>query len=153
MGESGRFIVSEVSSIACKVIGVRSRPRNMVYINDGVYGNFMNALIEPPIPSPTILNLTIDPVASQASHEANYEYMIWGRTCDSTDKVIHDCKFRPPLRVHDWLLLRSMGGKCCQHSYQNYCSFVLILPTKKSTHKRHCTEVLWFFQRDHDALH
>lgn len=82
MAEPGRFIASEAFSLACKVVGVRSRPQNMLYLNDGVYGNFMNALIEPPIPTPSILDMTETSVGSLSQKELpvpGYEYTIWGR--------------------------------------------------------------------------
>lgn len=91
MGEPGRFIASEVFSLACKVIGVRSKPKDMIYINDGIYGNFLNALIEPPIPAPILLDLTAStgtPLQPQTDPKAVPDYIIWGRTCDGADRVI-----------------------------------------------------------------
>ncbi|CAF9941446.1 MAG: hypothetical protein HETSPECPRED_003229 [Heterodermia speciosa] len=116
MAEPGRFIAAEVFSLACKVIGLRSYPTNMAYINDGIYGNFMNAVIEPPIPTPVLLDFTEEATSHQKEGENATEYAIWGRTCDATDKINHSCEFHRRLYVNDWLLFKSMGGKTSDES-------------------------------------
>jgi len=58
IAEPGRLFAEDSTTLFCKVIGRRieyhqgkDRER-MIYLNDGVYGNLMSALTEPPIPCP-----------------------------------------------------------------------------------------------------
>lgn len=123
IAEPGRLFACGAATLFCKVIGRRiEESRRMIYVNDGVYGNMMNALIEPPIPSPYFVgNLSVDALIRcagtkdrgqglSASSITLYNYVIWGRTCDSTDLVIRSCSL-PDIRCNDWLAFHNMGGK------------------------------------------
>ena len=129
IAEPGRFFASGSATLFCKAIGRRVDPatpkQRMLYINDGVYGNLMNAIIEPPIPTPRRLEglkPLVDPLSTASSQKAFdslaafsssppdlFNYVVWGRTCDSADCVITDCKL-PDIQCNDWLAFPNMGG-------------------------------------------
>lgn len=62
VAEPGRLFVYGTATLFCKVIGRRTEEsRRMMYVNEGVFGNMMNALVEPPISSPYFVgNLGVD---------------------------------------------------------------------------------------------
>lgn len=111
-----------------------------LYQNDGVYGNFMNVMIEKEVLTPELVakkgwkqrarssekNKTVNGVARQT-----YCYSIWGPTCDSVDCVAPEVDMDSEVQVGDWLKYRNMGGECPFNPYE-------IIPlTRNSIHQHY----------------
>lgn len=80
----------------------------MLYQSDGVYGNFMNVIMEREKMCPQLV-LSRRPAEN---NEKQYRYSIWGPTCDSVDCVVREAKFDCEAQVGDWLKYENMGGEC-----------------------------------------
>ncbi|XP_042248249.1 ornithine decarboxylase-like [Thunnus maccoyii] len=119
IAEPGRYYVESAFTLAVNVIAKRvdidhmaehnnseenSSDRMMYYINDGVYGS-MSCLINDPA------HIDVAPYIHKAveGSEQRYRSVIWGPTCDSTDKIT-DNYWIPELDVGDWLLIDNMGA-------------------------------------------
>lgn len=124
IAEPGRYYVAEAFTLAANVIArrdvfdpqVSSEKSYMVYLNDGVYGNFSNIIFDHQHPVAQILTSangsgSSTPTSSAGgSTSAGVEYSIWGPTCDGID-VISDRIVLPGLvDVGDWLYFESMGA-------------------------------------------
>lgn len=112
IAEPGRLYARSVYTLFCKVIsrrrqiGKETQP-DMLYQNDGVYGSFMNVLIEKETMSPVLLKSNFDLARGGGEHW----YSIWGPTCDSVDCVVRRTRVDSEIQVGDWLMYRSMGGE------------------------------------------
>ncbi|XP_049925254.1 ornithine decarboxylase-like [Epinephelus moara] len=118
IAEPGRYYVESAFTLAANVIAKRvilddtdehaeeNRPDQMMmyYINDGVYGS-LNCLIN------DAAHTKVEPYIQRAVErsEQRHRSVIWGPTCDSTDKVTDSC-WIPELHVGDWLLIDNMGA-------------------------------------------
>jgi ornithine decarboxylase len=116
MAEPGRFFSSDAFYLVCRVIGSSTnrkysaesdKPKSGLFVNDGLYQNFLNVLIEKITPVPI-------PLTSRGSfivEGQDQAYTIWGQTCCGIDKI--SCCTRLPGVVQrgDWLCYSSMGGK------------------------------------------
>nr|XP_033500547.1 ornithine decarboxylase-like [Epinephelus lanceolatus] len=120
IAEPGRYYVESAFTLAANVIAKRvilddtdqhsdaeeNRPDRMMmyYINDGVYGS-LNCLIN------DAAHTKVEPYLQRAVErsEQRHRSVIWGPTCDSTDKVTDSC-WIPELHVGDWLLIDNMGA-------------------------------------------
>lgn len=123
IGEPGRYFVSDAYTLACNVIarrevedpitGVNSY---MVYLNDGVYGNFSSIIWDYQHPVPSILS------AQHGIRESAVEYSIWGPSCDGADRITKKTAFHCLLDVGDWLYFREMGAytKCCATRFNGF---------------------------------
>lgn len=122
IGEPGRYYASNAFTLAANVIarrevmGEREDERSyMLYLNDGVYGNFSNIIFDHQHPVPQVLqgsSPTTTPV----------EYSIWGPTCDGID-IITDRYFLPArIDVGDWLFFENMGAytKCSATRFNGF---------------------------------
>ncbi|USW59366.1 Putative ornithine/DAP/Arg decarboxylase, alanine racemase/group IV decarboxylase [Septoria linicola] len=129
VGEPGRFLAATAYTLACQVVGVRrggavqgeKEELDRVYLSDGVFGNFMNCLVE-----------KLDPVAyliksPERRHEdpgasGPYEYSLWGPTCDSTDKITDRCSLPEEVRTDDWICFPEMGAytSTCATSFNGF---------------------------------
>ncbi|KAI1906127.1 Ornithine decarboxylase [Ophidiomyces ophidiicola] len=122
VAEPGRFFVHEAFHLICRVIGTRPKgrldhqtalgetiPTGDIYINDGIYHNFLNALTEKVVPQPILLDKS--GVPCRQSNEARGKYTVWGQTCDSFDKILMDCPLPSGARVGEWLYFPAMGCK------------------------------------------
>lgn len=98
IAEPGKFFAGGTTTLFCNVIGRRlddeSRHERMIYINDGVYGNLMNALIESPISTPYLVKTRVTDADKKRVEEgggdeswlrslipierAFFDYVIWG---------------------------------------------------------------------------
>ncbi|KAL9054806.1 MAG: hypothetical protein Q9162_003929 [Coniocarpon cinnabarinum] len=114
IGEPGRFYVSTAFTIACNIIARRTveptigglpERSYMLYLNDGVYGNFSSIMFDHQHPVPQILKCH---TASEGSDEI--EYSIWGPTCDGIDCISQSARFPATLDVGDWLFFEDMGA-------------------------------------------
>ncbi|GFF77229.1 ornithine decarboxylase [Aspergillus lentulus] len=119
IAEPGRYFARSAYTLACKVLSRRchiagaaqERP-DMLYQNDGVYGSFMNVLLEKEVVHPSLI-----PCSSpyhlgntKRAHEP-HRYSIWGPTCDSVDCVARESTLEAEVRVGDWLKYSNMGGE------------------------------------------
>ena len=111
IAEPGRFYARSAYTLACRVISKRRQlgsaaaagVPDMLYQNDGVYGNFMNVIMEKEAMMPSL-------VARGPRQVGQYRYSIWGPTCDSIDCVAREVTLDAEVRLGDWLKYRNMGG-------------------------------------------
>lgn len=110
IGEPGRYYVANAFTLATNVIARRNVQDSvtgalayMIYLNDGVYGNFSNIIFDHQRPSARILN------CGDAYHTPT-QYSIWGPTCDGIDVITERCILPGVLDVGDWLFFEDMGA-------------------------------------------
>ncbi len=92
--------------------GLGRNQTDMLFLNDGVYGNFLLCLTENP-PIPRVFSRGRYSVARdrQAIHnDPLRKYSIWGPTCDSVDCINKSCELPGEVRIGDWLYYENMGG-------------------------------------------
>lgn len=118
IGEPGRFYVSGAFTIACNVIARRAvedaetgEKSYMLYLNDGVYGNFSSIMFDHQHPVPQILRCASDRKDGFSSAK-QITYSIWGPTCDGIDCISPSVQFPADrtLDVGDWLYFEDMGA-------------------------------------------
>ncbi|KAF3403587.1 hypothetical protein F1880_009533 [Penicillium rolfsii] len=140
IAEPGRFYARSAYTLVSQVIARRCQPQkaasiealNMLYQNDGVYGNFMNVILEKEILAPRLFRRDTsrgrplvksitksgnERTTSTISTAGSHRYSIWGPTCDSIDCVVREMTFDREVRVGDWLIYRNMGGRCSFRSF------------------------------------
>lgn len=121
IGEPGRYYVATAFTIACHIIARRTiadptlgTTSYMLYLNDGVYGNFSCIIFDHQQPVPRVLkngnNVLYDHRRSGYDSPSQVEYSIWGPTCDGIDVVSSSCAFPELLDVGDWLYFENMGA-------------------------------------------
>lgn len=122
IAEPGRYFVSTAFTIACNIIARRTIEDPtldgrgyMVYVNDGVYGNFSSIMFDHQHPVAKILRLgdrTLydTPAAEPSEGGAGVEYSVWGPTCDGIDRISESIRFESILDVGDWLYFENMGA-------------------------------------------
>lgn len=126
IGEPGRYYVASAFTLACNIIARRDikdpitrQTSYMLYINDGVYGNFSNIIFDHQNPSPRVLSSRCD-----QDEEATRvtEYSIWGPSCDGIDLISGHCTLRGVLDVGDWLYFEEMGAytKCSATRFNGF---------------------------------
>ena len=123
IAEPGRYYVAAAFTLACHVIARRdvrdpatADTSYMLYLNDGVYGNFSSIIFDHQNPIPQILR-TFRPATRSPVH-----YSIWGPTCDGIDRIAEDVVFRHELDVGDWLFFEEMGAytKCSATRFNGF---------------------------------
>ncbi|KAL8376241.1 hypothetical protein RB595_007378 [Gaeumannomyces hyphopodioides] len=139
IAEPGRYFVSAAFTIACNVIarrtledpanaaaGLAADPSYMVYVNDGLYGNFSSIMFDHQHPvakvlsaSGTFLYNTSD---AQAVDGEGIEYSVWGPTCDGIDRISESVRFQQTIDVGDWLYFEDMGAytKCSATRFNGF---------------------------------
>jgi ornithine decarboxylase len=129
IGEPGRYYASNAFTLATNVIARREvtvsenggvEKGYMLYLNDGVYGNFSNIIFDHQHPVPQVLTAS-EPLAASTEPEL-VEYSIWGPTCDGID-VITARHFLPSIvEVGDWLFFENMGAytKCSATRFNGF---------------------------------
>ncbi|KAI0888249.1 pyridoxal-dependent decarboxylase [Annulohypoxylon maeteangense] len=119
IAEPGRFYVQNAYSLVTKVIARRQATSQhgvstigMLYQNDGIYRNFMNAVFENLRPEPQLIRSNINPIGPEAPRRTRceHEYHIWGPTCDSRDSITKTAIFDSEVLVGDWLKYKDMGA-------------------------------------------
>jgi ornithine decarboxylase len=123
IGEPGRYYAANAFTLATNVIARREvvgdtadERSYMLYLNDGVYGNFSNIIFDHQHPIPQVLS------SASATSEKMTEYSIWGPTCDGID-VITTQHFLPGVvDVGDWLFFENMGAytKCSATRFNGF---------------------------------
>ncbi len=133
IGEPGRYYVSSAFTIACNVIARRTveipelhTKSYMLYLNDGVYGNFSSIMFDHQHPVAQILkcgdHVLHDFRCYKHDTEHAVEYSIWGPTCDGIDCISTSCTFSRVLDVGDWLYFEDMGAytKCSATRFNGF---------------------------------
>ena len=126
MGEPGRYYVESAFTLACNVIARREVREPMIgapssymlYLNNGIFGDFLNVVFEPRRLAPRILRRshTDDSFVTDADDVDDggsgkgVECSVWGPTCDGTDCVSRSCRLPEVVRVGDWLAFEGMGA-------------------------------------------
>lgn len=88
----------------------------MLYLNDGVYGNFSNIIFDHQKPVPQILR------SSGNDFDKLVEYSIWGPTCDGIDVISESSFLSGTLDIGDWLYFENMGAytKCSATRFNGF---------------------------------
>ena len=112
IGEPGRYYVASAFTLACNVIARRAiqdpAPDSlsyMLYLNDGVYGNFSSIIFDHQHPSARVLRKRGGDMNTRLTN-----YSIWGPSCDGIDRISSVCTLRGVLDVGDWLYFDEMGA-------------------------------------------
>jgi ornithine decarboxylase len=132
IGEPGRYYVSQAFTLACHIIARRTivdpvtRAKSyMLYLNDGLYGNFSSIMFDHQNPVAQVLRASercyFDTVAAQSSANG-IEYSIWGPTCDGIDRIAESIRFDHVLDVGDWFYFEEMGAytKCSATRFNGF---------------------------------
>jgi len=140
IAEPGRFYVASAFTIAVNVIARRAikddamnKTSCMLYINDGVYGNFSSIMFDHQQPVPKVLKAggnhyfnQYQPETLKKSSESFgkmlTEYSIWGPTCDGIDCITTSWSCATLLDVGDWLFFEHMGAytKCSATRFNGF---------------------------------
>jgi len=139
IGEPGRFYVSSAFTIAANVIARRSvedkeldSTSYMLYLNDGVYGNFSSIMFDHQHPIPRVLKAGKDVYSigdgsghrddAYVSGKRPIEYSVWGPTCDGIDCISESWTNSHTLDVGDWLYFEDMGAytKCSATKFNGF---------------------------------
>ncbi|KAL8635740.1 MAG: hypothetical protein Q9228_006799 [Teloschistes exilis] len=124
IGEPGRYYVSSAFTIACNVIARRDikdpatgSKSYMLYLNDGVYGNFSSIIFDHQHPSPRILSKQ-----NSSDNGDPTDYSLWGPSCDGIDLISGACTLHGVLDVGDWLYFEEMGAytKCSATKFNGF---------------------------------
>ncbi|KAJ6002277.1 hypothetical protein N7522_007504 [Penicillium canescens] len=124
IAEPGRFFARSVYTLVCRVISRRRQLGSaatasipdMLYQNDGVYGNFMNVIMEKEIMVPHLVGSKKGTVShkiktnGESEKPDGHRYSIWGPTCDSTDCVVREVTLDSEVKIGDWLKYKNMGA-------------------------------------------
>ncbi|TGJ83898.1 hypothetical protein E0Z10_g4850 [Xylaria hypoxylon] len=136
IAEPGRYYVSSAFTIACNIIARRTienpvtgETSYMVYVNDGLYGNFSSIMFDHQHPVAKVLRTSArtyyDSPRGDAVSEGSYasaEYSIWGPTCDGIDRITESIRFAHELDVGDWFYFEDMGAytKCSATKFNGF---------------------------------
>ena len=134
IAEPGRYFVSSVFTVACNIIARRTVENHngndnayMIYINDGVYGNFSSIMFDHQNPVAKILRAGTETLYNSMSANScmdgeGVEYSIWGPTCDGIDQIATSIRFNRVLDVGDWLYFEDMGAytKCSATGFNGF---------------------------------
>jgi ornithine decarboxylase len=134
IAEPGRFYVSSAFTIACNIIARRTvedpslaDKSYMVYVNDGVYGNFSSIMFDHQQPEAKVLRsggqtYYNTPAALSCPDGQGVEYSVWGPTCDGIDRISESTRFEATLDVGDWLYFEEMGAytKCSATQFNGF---------------------------------
>ena len=122
IGEPGRYYASNAFTLAANVIARREvfdheqqKYSYMLYLNDGVYGNFSNIIFDHQHPIPKILHTEVESTGLT-------EYSIWGPTCDGIDVITERHVLPGKVDVGDWLYFENMGAytKCSATRFNGF---------------------------------
>jgi ornithine decarboxylase len=134
IGEPGRYYVASAFTLAAHIIARRTiedpttnEKSYMIYLNDGLYGNFSSIMFDHQHPVAKVLRagdlgqFHFDASASQQSQDG-IEYSIWGPTCDGIDRISESIRFGHILDVGDWLYFEEMGAytKCSATRFNGF---------------------------------
>ncbi|KAL7276844.1 Ornithine decarboxylase [Rhizina undulata] len=130
IAEPGRYYVGTAFTIATHVIARRTvqesescYPSYMLYMNDGVYGNFSGILFDHQHPVPKVLKRGGDYFYEASRNDSHVtKYSVWGPTCDGIDCISSSCFLPEVLDVGDWLYFNDMGAysKCSATKFNGF---------------------------------
>lgn len=129
IGEPGRYYVASAYTLACNIIARRDVQEPitrltsyMLYVNDGVYGNFSNIIFDHKQPLPQVLRQCGAEDETTTATTRMVEYSIWGHSCDGIDRIIGSCSLPGVLDVGDWLYFEEMGAytKCSATKFNGF---------------------------------
>lgn len=130
IAEPGRYYVGTAFTLAANVIARRdvrdpeeaSKDAYMIYLNDGVYGNFSNIIFDHQHPEPRILTCASQANARTSATPEDVAYSIWGPTCDGIDVISQRSLLPGLLDVGDWLYFEEMGAytKCSATRFNGF---------------------------------
>ncbi|KAF5506625.1 Ornithine decarboxylase [Colletotrichum siamense] len=134
IAEPGRYYVSAAFTIACNIIARRTvdepslnEKRYMLYVNDGLYGNFSSIMFDHQHPVAKVLRAgpatVYDcPSANACPDGEGVRYSVWGPTCDGIDRITETISFEHELDVGDWLYFEDMGAytKCSATRFNGF---------------------------------
>ncbi len=133
IAEPGRYYASSAYTLATHIISRRRIPgvgqpdSYMVYLNDGLYGNFSSIMFDHQHPVAKLLQTggrTVygTPTAEATSPANGIEYSIWGPTCDGIDRISESIHFDAELDAGDWLYFEDMGAytKCSATNFNGF---------------------------------
>ena len=148
IAEPGRYYTSAAFTIACNVIARRTVEDKdlgiknyMLYLNDGVYGNFSSIMFDHQHPIPRVLSTRRKPDGYNYSTElltdSGYtsaeegehgvyrkliDYSIWGPTCDGIDCIAEKWASMETVDIGDWLYFEDMGAytKCSATRFNGF---------------------------------
>ncbi|QGI62953.1 hypothetical protein CEK26_006908 [Fusarium fujikuroi] len=134
IAEPGRYYVATAFTIACNIIARRTvedptldGKGYMLYVNDGVYGNFSNIMFDHQQPIAKVLRASgktlFETTAAHPTPEGEgFEYSVWGPTCDGIDRITESTRFDLILDVGDWLYFEDMGAytKCSATQFNGF---------------------------------
>lgn len=108
IAEPGRYFVQASHILVVNVIGKNMRINKetsakefMYYINDGVYGSFNCIFFDHQKPEILPYN--------ERNEKEKYKSIIFGRTCDSIDKITDDITL-PQLEINDYCFVPDFGA-------------------------------------------
>ncbi|KAI5956652.1 SPE1 [Candida margitis] len=132
IAEPGRLMVANAFTLATHVIAKRelqhdvaddeqNRIKAMLYINDGVYGNMNCILFDHQHPTAHVLkngsHFHYNHMERRLNNDSNKEeckfefnYSIWGPTCDGLDCVSTKSELHFEVDVGDWLYFPNLGA-------------------------------------------
>lgn len=134
IGEPGRYFVSSAFTLASHVIGrrtiedqTRRIKSHMLFLNDGLYGNFSGIKFEGQFFDVRVLRagnkMYYDDDAAKPKPRGA-KYSMWGPTCDSTDRIVENICFDHNLKAGDWFYFENMGAytSSCSTSFNGFKS-------------------------------
>ncbi len=104
--EPGRALVAESTSLLTRII-LRRRDDSRLYINDGIYGSFMEAAFvdfQPPARAYSADG------AAFPEDEPREALQVWGATCDSLDRLRQPVCLPSAIRTGDFIEFGMMGA-------------------------------------------
>ncbi|KAJ5273448.1 hypothetical protein N7478_008573 [Penicillium angulare] len=132
IAEPGRYYVANAFTLAANVIARRdtpdpldpSRDAYMLYLNDGVYGNFSNIIFDHQHPTAQILLSAANPEQGtpNSATSDSISYSIWGPTCDGIDVISERIDLPGLVNTGDWLYFEEMGAytKCSATRFNGF---------------------------------
>jgi len=132
IGEPGRYYVASAFTLASHIIARRTIVDSvtgvkgyMLYLNDGLYGNFSSIMFDHQNPVAQVLRTCQnDYYGTSSAQPTSYgiEYSIWGPTCDGIDRIAESIRFDHELDVGDWLFFEEMGAytKCSATRFNGF---------------------------------
>jgi ornithine decarboxylase len=147
IAEPGRYYVASAFTLAANVIARRDVSLSvtdsedvlstdsstgeayMLYLNDGVYGNFSNIMFDHQHPVAQILT-------KDDEDNSPVEYSIWGPTCDGIDVIAKSISLNGRLDVGNWLYFENMGAytQCSATRFNGFSDqhHVIYISTERS---------------------
>ncbi|KAI0997577.1 Ornithine decarboxylase [Podosphaera aphanis] len=120
IGEPGRYYVASAFTLASHVVARRTienpatnKKSYMLYLNDGVYGNFSCIMFDHQSPEARVLRANDTTYYDEFSAKASFDgltYSIWGPTCDGIDRITESIRFKHTIDVGDWFYFENMGA-------------------------------------------